>query len=320
MAATPTGRTYSDLLFMGGGQGASAHGDGKSGMLYPTSAANTSIEMFESRAPVLVLEKAYITDSGGAGEHRGGLGQRVRLRRLDRRRPDDARLGVSRGRRHQSGGAVRGKSGGGARGTVHDKSGALLRDCGTGELVHLSNPDDVIELCSPAAPGSAIPQKRKRAVRRDGSCRRLHLHGPRRSATTATAQLRKPPQNDNVTSSTREDHMLISRRAVIAGTSATAATLSLADITMAQGTRKVLIIAAGQDIPNFDPHVATGYSPAWFLRNVYDSLVRIENNPPQARPRPCEILDDVRRRDDIHVQARSRRQVPRWLAGRRRPR
>ena len=79
----PSGRTYSDLLFTGGGQGASAHGDGKSGLLWPTSAANTSIELFEARVPVLVLEKSYMPDSGGPGRHRGGLGQRVRVRKLD---------------------------------------------------------------------------------------------------------------------------------------------------------------------------------------------------------------------------------------------
>jgi peptide/nickel transport system substrate-binding protein len=82
--------------------------------------------------------------------------------------------------------------------------------------------------------------------------------------------------------------MIISRRAVMSGAGAAAASMSLADITLAQGTRKVLIIAAGQDIPNFDPHVATGYSPAWFLRNVYDSLVRIEDNPPKPVPSLAE--------------------------------
>ena len=82
MARIADGRTYSDMLFSGGGQGAWSRGDGKSGLLWPTSAANTSIELFEARVPVLVLEKGYLPDSGGAGEHRGGLGQRIRLRKL----------------------------------------------------------------------------------------------------------------------------------------------------------------------------------------------------------------------------------------------
>ena len=37
------------------GQGAWAGGDGKSGLLYPTTAADTSVELMETRAPVLVL-------------------------------------------------------------------------------------------------------------------------------------------------------------------------------------------------------------------------------------------------------------------------
>jgi 5-oxoprolinase (ATP-hydrolysing) len=74
------GRPFKDHLFQGGGQGASAHGDGKSALLYPTSAANVSVEMFESRTPLLVECKELIPDSGGAGRFRGGLGQRVRVR------------------------------------------------------------------------------------------------------------------------------------------------------------------------------------------------------------------------------------------------
>src|SRR4029453_4203544 len=71
------GQIYSDHLFMGGGQGGSEAGDGVSALLWPTSAANTSVELFEQRVPVLVIEKAYVPDSGGPGRHRGGLGQRV---------------------------------------------------------------------------------------------------------------------------------------------------------------------------------------------------------------------------------------------------
>jgi 5-oxoprolinase (ATP-hydrolysing)/N-methylhydantoinase A len=74
------GRPFNDHLFQGGGQGASAHGDGKSALLYPTSAANVSVEMFESRTPLVVECKELIADSGGPGRHRGGLGQRVRMR------------------------------------------------------------------------------------------------------------------------------------------------------------------------------------------------------------------------------------------------
>lgn len=76
------GQTYSDHLFQGGGQGGSQGGDGCSALLYPTSAANTSVELFETRVPVLVLEKALLADSGGPGRKRGGLSQVVATRKL----------------------------------------------------------------------------------------------------------------------------------------------------------------------------------------------------------------------------------------------
>jgi 5-oxoprolinase (ATP-hydrolysing) len=76
------GRIFNDSLFQGGGQGAGAHGDGKSALLFPTSAASTPVELFESRTPLVVEAKELLPDSGGAGRHRGGLGQRVSVRKL----------------------------------------------------------------------------------------------------------------------------------------------------------------------------------------------------------------------------------------------
>ena len=80
--ADAAGRIYNDHLFQGGGQGAGAGGDGVSTLLYPTSAGNVSVEMFESRTPLVVECKEFLPDSGEAGYHRGGLGQRVRVRKL----------------------------------------------------------------------------------------------------------------------------------------------------------------------------------------------------------------------------------------------
>lgn len=59
---------------------------------------------------------------------------------------------------------------------------------------------------------------------------------------------------------------------------------SLARVAVAQQGKKILVIASGQDIPNFDPHVATGYSAAFLLRNTYDGLVRVEGAPPKVVP------------------------------------
>jgi 5-oxoprolinase (ATP-hydrolysing) len=154
------GAAYSDMLFMGGGQGASAHSDGKSGLLYPTSAANTSIESFEVRAPILVVEKAYVTDSGGAGERRGGLGQRVRLRKLE----DDGVATLMslypEGVNNPIPGLFGGKAGGGASGRVLDDKGAVIRDVGAGDLVEVRSVGEIVEVVLAGGAGYGDPSKR----------------------------------------------------------------------------------------------------------------------------------------------------------------
>ncbi len=76
------GQVFNDHIMFGGGQGAGRAIDGKSALLYPTSAGNVSVEMFENRTALVVEAKELIPNTGGPGEHRGGLGQRMRLRKL----------------------------------------------------------------------------------------------------------------------------------------------------------------------------------------------------------------------------------------------
>ena len=165
---TQDGVTYSDLLFIGGGQGASQQRDGKSGLLWPTSAANTSIELFETRVPVLVLEKTYLENSGGAGRQRGGLGQRVRFRKLN---ADGQTALVSvypEGVGNPTPGLYGGQPGGEARGVVIDPQGHLLHDCGTGDLVSLQTPDEIVEIVIAGGAGFGNPLERPRdLVRQD---------------------------------------------------------------------------------------------------------------------------------------------------------
>lgn len=82
--------------------------------------------------------------------------------------------------------------------------------------------------------------------------------------------------------------MNFTRRSLLRTAAAAAAAPHFADIAMAQGARRVLILASGQDVPNFDPHVTTGYTPIMTMRNIYDSLVRIEGNPPKPVPHLAE--------------------------------
>ncbi len=156
----PDGRFYSDHLFQGGGQGASAQGDGKSALLWPTSAANTSVELFETRTPALVLEKRYIPDSGGPGRHRGGLGQVVRIRKLtDDGRPVYAGL-FPDGVLTRTAGLFGGQPGGVVRGVLLDEAGAVVKDYGVGSLVPLERPDQILELRLAGGAGYGDPRER----------------------------------------------------------------------------------------------------------------------------------------------------------------
>jgi 5-oxoprolinase (ATP-hydrolysing)/N-methylhydantoinase A len=153
---------------MGGGQGAWAAGDGKSGLLWPTSAANTSIELFEARVPVLVIEKAYVPDSGGPGHFRGGLGQRVRVRKLDNDGMTTLVSVYPEGVRNRTAGLFGGRPGGEAHGRVIDSNGHVLHDCGTGDLVQIRHTDEIVEIVLAGGAGYGDPRQRPReAVEQD---------------------------------------------------------------------------------------------------------------------------------------------------------
>jgi 5-oxoprolinase (ATP-hydrolysing)/N-methylhydantoinase A len=164
----PDGRSYADHLFQGGGQGGSAHGDGKSGLLWPTSAGNTSIELFETRVPILVLEKSYLADTAGPGRQRGGLGQIVRARKLfDDRRP--AQVGLyPNGVLVQTRGLFGGRAGMLPSATVRSARDGQAAEVGIGALVTLTSPDEVAELRLAGGSGFGNPLQRPfEAVQRD---------------------------------------------------------------------------------------------------------------------------------------------------------
>jgi 5-oxoprolinase (ATP-hydrolysing)/N-methylhydantoinase A len=116
--------------------------------------------LIESRAPVLVLEKGYVTDSGGAGRHRGGLGQCVRLRKRD----DDGLVTLvsiyPEGVNNPIDGLAGGQPGGEALGRVLDVQGREIRNCGTGQLVELRSPHEIVELVLAGGSGYGPPQDR----------------------------------------------------------------------------------------------------------------------------------------------------------------
>ncbi len=76
------GTSYGSMQYYHGGQGARATLDGLDTLSFPSNCKATPVEMFELAVPVLTECKELIRDSGGAGKHRGGLGQRSVLLNL----------------------------------------------------------------------------------------------------------------------------------------------------------------------------------------------------------------------------------------------
>ena len=109
------GERFYSVMIRGGGLGASYSLDGRSGgFMFPSNGANTPCEIFESGTPLIIEKRGLLTDSGGAGKMRGGLGREVVFRI-----PDDkyapstlVSLGIQGGRfTHPAEGIFGGKAG-----------------------------------------------------------------------------------------------------------------------------------------------------------------------------------------------------------------
>ena len=73
------GRNFLGLIAHLGGFGGRADSDGPHCLGFPYNVANIPIEVTEADAPIVYTAKELMPDSGGPGESRGGLGQRVRF-------------------------------------------------------------------------------------------------------------------------------------------------------------------------------------------------------------------------------------------------
>ncbi|MFO7738537.1 MAG: hydantoinase B/oxoprolinase family protein, partial [Desulfatiglandaceae bacterium] len=134
------GKPFHSVIIRGGGMGASAKNDGYYDFIFPANGANTPVEIFESDTPLIVEKRELLTDSGGPGKMRGGLGRRVVFRV-----PDDAyaplppvNLGIQSGRfRYPPEGLFDGKNGGKAQFLINGKPGNPygLTQFGPGDVV-----------------------------------------------------------------------------------------------------------------------------------------------------------------------------------------
>ena len=75
--------TFAIELTHNGGTGARPTKDGLSATAFPSGVWGSQVEMTETVAPVLIKRRELIQDSGGAGQFRGGLGQRIELQARD---------------------------------------------------------------------------------------------------------------------------------------------------------------------------------------------------------------------------------------------
>jgi len=73
----PNGKPYANMFFFNGGMGGNVRGDGLSCLSWPSNVSSTPIEISEHIAPLRFHHKRLRPDSGGAGRHRGGLGQDI---------------------------------------------------------------------------------------------------------------------------------------------------------------------------------------------------------------------------------------------------
>jgi N-methylhydantoinase B len=117
VAQAADGRPIVGVQAFHGGQGGRATGDGNDTLSFPSNCSTTPVEMFERAVPVLIEAKELIADSGGPGQFRGGLGQRMVVRNLSGR-PMHVYLGTERVN-HPPFGVAGGEAG---------RAGRVLRD------------------------------------------------------------------------------------------------------------------------------------------------------------------------------------------------
>lgn len=187
------GRIFNDHIMFAGGQGGSGRGDGHAAVMYPTSAGNVPVEMFEQRTPLLVERKELVPDTGGAGERRGGLGQRLVLRKLYA----DGLPVLVNVLPHGIGAAMTGLLGGAAGGKARfHVSGALVSDTGgTGTLVELRDPAAAIIVEASGGSGFGNPSRRPlEAIAHDLAEGYVTLEGlePYDAAVSRSGEVRRP--------------------------------------------------------------------------------------------------------------------------------
>ncbi|HOW55990.1 MAG TPA: hydantoinase B/oxoprolinase family protein [Syntrophorhabdaceae bacterium] len=149
-------KPWHSVIIRGGGMGAGAANDGNYVYIFPANGANTPVEIFESDTPLIVEKREILSDSGGTGRMKGGLGKREIFRI-----PDDeyapippVNLGIQAGRYiYPAEGLFGGKPGARAQFLVNGVPG---NSYGLTQL----RPGDVVTIDAPGGGGYGNPFER----------------------------------------------------------------------------------------------------------------------------------------------------------------
>jgi N-methylhydantoinase B len=116
------GKPWHSVIIRGGGMGAGINNDGNYVYIFPANGANTPVEIFENDTPLIVEKREILTDSGGPGKMKGGLGKREVFKVPDDRYAPipPVNLGIQAGRySYPAEGLFNGKAGTKAQLTVN---------------------------------------------------------------------------------------------------------------------------------------------------------------------------------------------------------
>ena len=127
--------------------------DGLSTMAFPSGIGGIPVEITESQCPLWFKEKQFLKGSGGEGEYRGGLSQRIEIRNREQ-----APFTISAATFDRIKHAAQGRDGGkpGSLGVAKLGSGAALPDKG----IHIVPKGDSLILDLPGGGGFGDPNNR----------------------------------------------------------------------------------------------------------------------------------------------------------------
>jgi N-methylhydantoinase B len=159
-ASETKGATPFGVISIGlGGIGGRPGQDGLSTMAFPSGVGSIPIEITEGQCPLWFRQKQFLKGSGGAGEYRGGLGQRIEI--LNREKAPFVISAATFDRiRH----AAQGREGGkpGQVGAAYRGSGTHLKDKG----VHIIATNDSLIVELPGGGGFGDPARRPADLKR----------------------------------------------------------------------------------------------------------------------------------------------------------